>query len=718
VNVRAWYRHCRELRFAGIIVILAAQHSAAQQMAPTPQPEKVSNRVMQLAAEGKVGEADRALQEALAQCQQPSAPRNCRALLSFTQAYLAQQKGAAGVGEAREFYRRVLTDQPNNGPALNNLALVEDSAGNATEAERLWQQAIRSEPERASHYAVLLGDHYLRLKNLSSALQAYDQAEQALPTADAPRRRIVSAYRQTERTENLDTLLARAQGWEKLDPINARSAYELLMARWSQDPASGTKADLVLVSWVVLLARSDWLNLESLSGLPANWASPGVSQLRSYLERPEERPNWGWWGGNEGRLSARFEIADAAGRRLLKEKEGGPQKAQSCWHWALQSTSPMDLIRWQAASNGYLRISQNLASLYFDHPELDPDNKQLSEMLARLYEGKMAAIESGDRSVTQAYHTTLAFIYVGRGTWNALPGTPGYMSARFQLQAVLDDARYREREEGYFQPLPEIKAMLAKGLMETGSKSEAARVSFQAAIAYLDSDSITDSQALLDQSKSLDSANPELGRLQNVIVARREPTKFSLDQLTAERMPWLFLSSGNFSDAFLKRQRFKIYADCVTPGDVGPQGLVAALEAYGLVAEQQTSLVGAGDLLRWQRVESALLMSVNGQPMPPRIVPGKGIRRAPGARTTLPIALTGEDSPNAVAVQKETPTAVQVLRTIGVGKIRDVQPYLRLRRDGLYITPTVGNADIAPLLERLKSDPNLRAFVKPGTTPS
>src|SRR6476660_6308202 len=110
-------------------------------------------------------------------------------------------------------------------------------------------------------------------------------------------------------------------------------------------------------------------------------------------------------------------------------------------------------------------------------------------------------------------------------------------------------------------------------------------------------------------------------------------------------------------------------------------------------------------------------MSVNGQPVAPRIVLGKGIQRARGAQTILPTALTGEDSPNAVAVQKETPTAVQVLRTISVGKIRDVQPYLRLRRDGLYITPTVGNADVAPLLEQLKSDPNLRAFVKPGTTP-
>jgi len=81
-------------------------------------------------------------------------------------------------------------------------------------------------------------------------------------------------------------------------------------------------------------------------------------------------------------------------------------------------------------------------------------------------------------------------------------------------------------------------------------------------MACLDSDSISDSQTLLDQSKSLDSSSPELDRLQKAIVARREPAKFSLDQLTAERMPWLFLLSGNFSDSFLKRQRFKIYAAC------------------------------------------------------------------------------------------------------------------------------------------------------------
>jgi tetratricopeptide (TPR) repeat protein len=716
VTIRSRYRGCRESVFAGIAVILVAQHCAAQ-MVPTQQPEKVSNRVMQLAAEGKIAEADKALQDALSQCQQPSAPQNCRALLSFTQAYIAQQKGAAGTGEAREFYRKVLADQPNNGPALNNLALVEDSDGNAKEAERLWQQAIRSEPEGAGHYAVLLGDHYLRLKNLTGALQAYDQAELALPSAEVPRRRIVSAYGQTEGTDNLEGLLTRAQGWERIDPVNARGAYELLLARWSRDQASAAKADLILVAWVDLLARNDWLNVESLAALPTNWASLGVSELRSYLERPAERHMWSWWGGSEDKLSARFEIANATGRRLLKGSENGPQNAQSCWQWALQSISPMDLMRWDAASNGYLRVSQELASLYFDHPELDPDNKKLSQMLERLYEGKMVAIQQGDWAVSQAYHNTLALIYVSRSTWKALPGTPGYMSARYQLQAVLDDARNREQKDGYFQPLPEIKAMLAKALMETGTKSEAAKVSFQAAMAYLDSDSILDSQGLLDQSDSLDSSNPDIGRLQKVIAARREPTKIFLDQLNAERMPWLFQSSGSFSDAFLKRQRFKIYADSVTSGDVGPQRLAAALEAYGLAAEQQTNLVGAGDLLRWQRVESALLTSTNGQPASPRVVPANDARQGPAARAKLPIALAGEDQPSAVAVQKETPTAVEVLRTVSVWKIQDVRPYLRLRREGLYITPVLGNADITPILEQLRRDPNLQTILKPVTSP-
>src|SRR5437868_1010781 len=63
---------------------LAAVTVLQAQFVPTPQPEKTSNRVLQLVAEGKVSEAEKALNDALAQCHQPAAPPNCSSLLTFT----------------------------------------------------------------------------------------------------------------------------------------------------------------------------------------------------------------------------------------------------------------------------------------------------------------------------------------------------------------------------------------------------------------------------------------------------------------------------------------------------------------------------------------------------------------------------------------------------------------------------------------------------------
>jgi len=68
-------------------------------------------------------------------------------MLNYTRAYLAQQRGGVSIEEARTYYQRVIAEQPSNGAALNNLALIEDSLGNSPEAERLWQNAIRADSQ-------------------------------------------------------------------------------------------------------------------------------------------------------------------------------------------------------------------------------------------------------------------------------------------------------------------------------------------------------------------------------------------------------------------------------------------------------------------------------------------------------------------------------------------------------------------------------------------
>lgn len=697
---------------------LLVVNCSSGQMAPTPQPDKVSNRVLQLAAEGKIDEAEQTLQAALTQCRQAGAPPNCSALLTFTQAYLAQQKGAAGTAEARELYSRVLNADPGNGAALNNLALVEDSVGNALKAEELWGKAIMNDPERAGHYALLLGDHFLRLQNTSDALKAYESAERFSPTAAAPRRRIVSTYRQMEGIGGLEGLEGSAKEWELTDPSNARAAYELLMSRWSSNSSSVNKADKILVRWGTLLARNDWLNGNSLSFLPENWKTPAIQELLAYMEAPAQRPQWNWWHSTPDRYGATFEFARDVGRLQLRSGKEGIQKAQSCFQWVLQSVTPGDLMGSKSEIDGYLRVSQELASLYFDHPELDPGNEKFSEMLARLYEGKMLAIEVGDRRISQAYHTTLAYIYVSRGIWRARPGTPGYMSAAYQLQAVLDDAAIRERTEGNFQPLAEIKDMLARAFVESGDGLNARNMSFSASLAYLDSDAIKDSQRLLEQSASFGAKGPEVTRVQQIIAARLGPENIRLDQLNSEKASWLFMPSEVVPVEFLKRQQFKIYGDLLNSITVGPQHLTVALRAYQLVVDYHTNLVGAGDLLRWQGIESALLRSTNGEPMPTRVVAYNSDQTKAGPRTELPISLAGDDRPNAVAVQQETPTAVEVLRAVGVSKVHEIQPYIRLRRGQLFIAPELGSVEADPIIQQLKNDPMLRAVIKPGVAPS
>ncbi|HEY6127283.1 MAG TPA: hypothetical protein VIW23_03790 [Candidatus Acidoferrum sp.] len=699
------------------LFLLAAAAGAEAQMVGTPQPEKVSNRVLQLASEGKIAEAQKALDEALAQCRQPAAPPNCAFLLTFTSAYLAQQKGLAGADEARKLYTAILGSDPTNGPTLNNLALLEDSAGNAQKAEQLWSSAIASDPERAGHYALLLGDHYLRLKNLSGALEAYDTSERSLPSASAPRARVLSAYRSLEGTEGLDGLDGRARDWQSVDPGSARAAYELLMARWSLVPATVAKADDVLVRWGTLLALNDWLEPSSLLSLPESWKSPAISELRAYVREPVAPVHWNWWRGKPDRFGATFAFARAMGRFELRNDAGeGPKKALQCYQWALHSMTPGTVGDSSEASSGYLLVSQELASLFFDHPELDSNQRQFSEVLEILYAGKLRAIDRGDRRTSQAYHTTLAYIYVARNTWTARPGTPPYMSAAYQLQAVLDDAEARERSEGYFQPLPEIKSLLVKALLASGDRARASELAVAAAVAYLDADALPESRGALDQARSLGANPADVTHVNEIWKARNAPNKAYQAPLTPAKLPALFRPTSAIGQAFLARQRFKICADALATSKEETSRLHSALEAYRLVTEERTHLVGAADLLRWQAVESALLASTSGRPMRPRVIDLRGAKPLDKQGQLLPITLAGNDHPVAISVQQDTPNAVAVLNTVGVENAAKVRPFIRLEMDKVFVVPAVGDAK--PAIDRLMKEPSLRALVRGDTAMS
>src|SRR5262249_18474983 len=167
--------------------------------------------------------------------------------------------------------------------------------------------------------------------------------------------------------------------------------------------------------------------------------------------------------------------------------------------------------------------------------------------------------------------------------------------------------------------LPEIKNLLVKALLVSGDRAKAREISVAAALAYLDADALPESRGALDQARSLGANPADVAQVHEIWKARSAPDKAYQAPLTPAKLPALFHPTSAIGQGFLARQRFKICADALGALEEETIRLRSALEAYRLVTAERTHLVGAGDLLRWQAVESALLSSTNGRPLRPRV---------------------------------------------------------------------------------------------------
>jgi len=85
---------------------------------------------------------------------------------AFAQAVEHHQ--ANDLTKAEQFYRRVLTDQPNHAAAACNLGVILASRGNLLQAEKLYRRALTVDPN--------LGDAHLNLANVYRRLNKVDEA--------------------------------------------------------------------------------------------------------------------------------------------------------------------------------------------------------------------------------------------------------------------------------------------------------------------------------------------------------------------------------------------------------------------------------------------------------------------------------------------------------------------------------------------------------------
>jgi tetratricopeptide (TPR) repeat protein len=583
---------------------------------------------------------------------------------------LAQQR--ALLERAVEWYRRTLYEASADPAALTNLALALKALGNDAELERFLPDAINRDPGGVAIYALLLGDVYRDREAWSAAVGAYQQAIAAAPENEAPRLRMVEAFRHLpDSAASLFALVSRESDWEARFPEATARAYEVVVDALA--PRDGKASAAASLRWVSVLSRAQLLSRDRLAVLATSWLTMYLDQLRAFLADPSRAPptdGFGLWSTPNGR-EALAQAALAAGRQRLAE--GDPVATEAFLRAGLAAADDRVPVA--------LDLALEAAVLYTRLPGLDPSRVKFSELESRLISGKAEAYHRADREAVQRFHTVLGLIYTQRGTFR--PAGEPWRSAVYQLKYALRTARERDSVGGFYQPLPELRAFLADAYAVTGVPADRSAY-LEAAAAYLDVDALDEAQHMLQRAR--EASGTETGdtarALQSLIQARvaaaagattrrpREECEAAADRSAAG------VRAAGLGGPFVKRQQFKLLADCVLAGPA-PVRPADAARVLSVAVDEHTQLVGAKDLLRLQRSQAAVLHVVSATPA--------GATSTPNAARGVRVLLPSESSPESVSVNPDLLLGALVLAEVGADTSLRIQV-----RDG-QVTAISGN---------------------------
>jgi hypothetical protein len=645
------------LAFATVVwasIAIAAQTAQSPAEQFTVQFDKSREVSTQALKSAQAGDFDKAMESAhagLQKCPAGILGTRCRALLNYTLGYVFQhQARTASTADDREralnsatvSYKEALDDDPNNSAIHYNLALALSHLGKRDVAVTELQQAVQTDPQHWQ-YIVKLGDLYAEGKNWQGAMQAYEQATQSAPGADAPLQRILEL---TRRGHGLSAkeLESQCGKWETLHPKMAQNCYEqFIVMAYAND---NTEAEAALVRWLNIVALQDKVDERLLDALPPDWNTPALSPLREALRGnlPEGGGNWWTQPGLRSEVWARF--------LLTLGEQAAPQGSavvERIWQTALTP------VKNDPRSGSSLELRRALALLYVRYPDIDPNHRKLDALVEQIFVGKMQAIRSNDLEAQQRYHSVLGLIFADEQKWGSDGDSHG---ATFQLKSTLDVAGERYQREGIYQPLPEIKELLAKVYEKTNRPAEAAKVRWDTILAYMDSDQLDRAGQAIERFQipdgfDRDSLNSLLRMRRDAVTAPAERKSAVLAQLSG-----LGLRNG-ISQEFLERQQFKTLADLVA-GTNESESVQAALKAFSLAVEQHVPLVGVNDLSRWQAVQQQLVDSVGAKSEKTLVRPGGS-----GGSAELKLALPGSTVAQSVFVGPQTMQAARVAQVLG-----------------------------------------------------
>lgn len=689
----------RSLVLLLVLSSLVAPAAAAQTATPVQQPtsapkdptrHKESARAAQraykaaeeMSSKGDVTGAARLIEAQKRDCAGAD-DKACRQILDYSLGYLYEQgslrdeeKRGALLDRAAESYEKVLAESPAHGPTVSNLVSVYNRLGQPERSLPVLRRALAADPAGADRYNLLLGDVCLQIRRTEDALRWYEEALRRNPDDPAPSQRIIATLLQAPKPDPA-ALLHRGREWEESFPSSAREAYEAaILLAWRTDPEL---AEETLVQWTGLLARGGSISAADLEPLPEAWDSELVRSLRTYLERPEAGLPSPWTNA-PARREAAAQTALALGRNRLAE--GEPARAEAI----LQPAPGLVPVLHPA----FLDLQIELATLYTAYRDLDPDGAKLSRTEIDLFGGKGMAYARADQRAIQRYHTALGLLYADRGTWNPDGGARG---AIFQLEHALSTADNRWFDEGFYQPLPKVRERLADGYRAVGDTRNAVLAYANAARAYLDTDDLEGARRSLEAARALNGPESELGRLSGILAVRevlaRELGEGGMPSAELRQAAEALLAAPEGPEGsspprqgFDRRQRFKVLADLAlfpaARGAASEDTLAKAETALEAALSGTAGLVGAGDLLRLEKLQAQVAGSVGASVARPEVVPGGSAEKAAGP--LLALSLSSESGPARLRVSEDIRTVSKLVSGLGAGVVLDTR--MRVRVDG------------------------------------
>ena len=593
-------------------------------------------------------------------CQDDSA---CKTLVDFSYGWVYEfwasakpKRSMALLGRALTYYQSARKASPKNIQILTNLALVARRMGDIKTATGAITEAIKLNPDDSYQSYLFLGDMLLSAGDNKSALRVYKLAIKENPTDALGPQRLLEFYRKTDASTQLFKYSLRIRReFQNL----AALGFEYTIGNLYQDNLDVARQSLT--QWTTIRSDLGALTAAHLEKLPSpeTWSFPGIQQLRAVVFGNHGPPSPGaiaWWAESAERQDAMARLLRLKAITLIaaaERVEVKPAERLQAQRIAIEYLTAAVKLAPQyyrylegtlaGSSNVKLDAATNLVTLHHslkaggDSQGLSGVSAgELSEMTEVLFSGKGGAYAAGQLSDIQRYHTVLGMIYYETRQDNS----NGADNATFQLKHALETAgKIAARNPEKYEPLPELRILLAEVYQRQGKTADSARETLSAAMGFLETDNLPAADKALVSAKQKGANTAALSTIltgrQAVLTRGAALLKVqpgSEDVTLSPEINWLQNASAlGLPESFVEGQRFKTLADLGTQltNSTNPD-LAKSVNALALdAASKNKILTSPTDLKRIQRLEISIEQSMIQTPVVKPVNIEVGVQSSP-----------------------------------------------------------------------------------------